>query len=282
MLQTAWQGRVCDELNQAVEVATQTRDRLNSALDAEEATKQELDAAELTLHGYVVQLRSAERAKRSAELSAKRALGLPPDAEVGFAFALSSNAVEPPPTADLLEQARKIRPDLLALRIGYDAQEQRVCAAVLGQFPRLSVGLNAARDTGNVQTLGLGVTIDLPVFDRSQGRIATERATRELLFHEYTVRVFDLKADLAAAVEEIKLIDKEITAQKRYAGSAESLVKAIDAQRQQQLIDLVTADQFRNNAVSARLELIALEQRRDELWITLQTVAGQLIQGDSK
>ena len=281
VFQAAWQGRACDELQMAVDASTRTRDQLRQALDAEEATKQQLDAAELTRHGYVAQLRAAERARGSAVLSAKRALGLPPDADVGFVFAASSHTVDAPAAVELFDQARNNRPDLLALHAGYEAQEQRVRAAVLAQFPRLSVGLNAARDTGNVQTIGLGVNIDLPVFDRSQGRIASERATRELLFQEYTGRVFVLRAELFAVVKEIELLDKEIAAQQVYADEANSLVKTIDAQRQQQLIDLVTADQFRNNAVAARLELLALEQRRGELWITLQTVAGQLFQGQT-
>ena len=57
-------------------------------------------------------------------------------------------------------------------------------AAVLAQFPRVNIGFSQLRDTTNVVTSGFGVTIDLPVFDRNQGHIAIERATRKQLFDE--------------------------------------------------------------------------------------------------
>lgn len=81
------------------------------------------------------------------------------------------------------------RPDLAALRFGYAAQEARLRGAILSQFPPLSVGLDASRDSSRVLNLGPAVSIDLPIFDRQQGKIAIAEATREQLHDEYTARV---------------------------------------------------------------------------------------------
>ena len=61
---------------------------------------------------------------------------------------------------------------------GYRGQEVRLRAGILQQFPKINIGFLRAGDNTNVITTGFGVTIDLPLFDRNQGAIAVEDATR--------------------------------------------------------------------------------------------------------
>lgn len=91
------------------------------------------------------------------------------------------------------------RPDLMALRIGYQAEETKLRQAVLKQFPTISFGLSYARDTSNITTRGYSVGFTLPLFDRGRGAIAVETATRQRLFDEYQSR-------LAAARSEVDRI----------------------------------------------------------------------------
>jgi outer membrane protein TolC len=91
------------------------------------------------------------------------------------------------------------RPDLVALRIGYQAQETKLRQAVLKQFPTISLGLSYARDTSNITTRGYSIGFNLPLFDRGRGAIAVETATRQRLFDEYQSR-------LAAARSEVDRI----------------------------------------------------------------------------
>ena len=53
------------------------------------------------------------------------------------------------------------------------------------QFSRLSVGSTSLRNPTDVRTQSLAITISLPIFDRNQGNIAIEDATREQLRQEY-------------------------------------------------------------------------------------------------
>ena len=85
-------------------------------------------------------------------------------------------------------------------------------AAILAQFPKLNLGFNAARDTSAIRTIGLGVTIDIPIFDRNQGAIATETATRQKLFDEFAARVFTARSDIATAAEDIEATNKQLAA----------------------------------------------------------------------
>jgi outer membrane protein TolC len=78
------------------------------------------------------------------------------------------------------------RPDLLALRAGYHSAEARLREAVLAQFPLIGAGVSKARSAGDgISSIGLNVTLTLPLFNRNQGAIAVARATRAKLFQAY-------------------------------------------------------------------------------------------------
>ncbi|MEJ2344973.1 MAG: TolC family protein [Gammaproteobacteria bacterium] len=99
------------------------------------------------------------------------------------------------------------RPDLLALRAGYESQEARVRAAILAQFPAVSIGLTRARDTSDVHTTGLGVTLNLPFLNGNRGQIAVQRATRTQLRQRYQARLDRSRSDLALLRTRQALVD---------------------------------------------------------------------------
>ncbi len=82
------------------------------------------------------------------------------------------------------------RADLLALRAGYQSQEQSVREAALAQFPALSVGVIQSRDPiEGVNDFGPDITLTLPLFNRNRGQIAIQRATRAVLRQTYQARL---------------------------------------------------------------------------------------------
>lgn len=91
--------------------------------------------------------------------------------------------------AQAMKQLPGRRPDLLAMQAGYRSQEAGVHAAILAQFPSISVGITRARDTGNVHTTGFGVTLNLPFLNGNRGQIAIARATRAQLWQGYQARL---------------------------------------------------------------------------------------------
>ncbi len=78
------------------------------------------------------------------------------------------------------------RADLLALQAGYQSQEELLRRAILAQFPTLSAGVDLERDpVEGVNAFGPEVSLSLPIFNRNQGQIAIERATRAVMWQQY-------------------------------------------------------------------------------------------------
>jgi outer membrane protein TolC len=156
------------------------------------------------------QLTTAERSASQAEYSLRTLLGVSPLIEVP----LQPLALPPIPDRAALEAAlarvAQLRPDLRALQFGYQSQEQNLRKAVLTQFPTLSLGVGTANDTTNVHTLSLGATLNLPLFDRNQGDIAVQRATREQLRAEYQARLDQATGDAFRIWTEMQQLGRAI------------------------------------------------------------------------
>ncbi len=225
------------------------------------------------------------RAEREGErIELDRALGLPPDREV----ALEGGPRAPlrdlldlplPAAGDLAAGLETRRLDLLALRAGYESQEARLRAAVRSRFPAIRVGLDAARDPENVETAGAGVTIGLPIFDRGQGRMALEAATRDQLFDEYTARLFEARSEVARIAAEIAPLRRRIAA----AGAALRPLERQAAIERRAADggegDLFAYHQAASAVSAARLERLALERRLADLTVALEIASGRELLG---
>ena len=157
-----------------------------------------------------------------------------------------------------LKRLPKTRPDLLALQAGYHAQEEAVWSAILEQFPAVNVGFSRAADTSNIQTNGLSVTVNIPIFGSTQAKIRTERATRAQLRAEYQARLDSTTVDAWRIWHAIGLLREQIarlsarlpqfhemaaTAQKAYAAgnlspSTYVLMQTSLSARDSELLDL--------------------------------------------
>jgi outer membrane protein TolC len=152
-------------------------------------------------------LRTAEKDLAAARLELARLIGLPP----GYPLRLAPTPLAAaPPGADALYRiALRERTDLQALRAGYEAQEAAVHKAVLDQFPTLDLTINATRDTAGNVTLGPAVAFTLPLWNRNRGGIAIEKATRAALKAEYDARLFQTRAEIAAAVDGVHVLREQ-------------------------------------------------------------------------
>jgi outer membrane protein TolC len=150
-------------------------------------------------------------------------LGLAPEATMRLADGVRLRAIDAASLEPLLMNLAARRPDLLALRAGYQAQEENVRRAIIEQFPKLSVGSNFLRDTTDVRSQSAAVSISLPIFDRNQGNIAMERATREQLREEYQARLDAAYGQAKRLISELRL------AEDQYRSSVESISRLRDA-----------------------------------------------------
>ncbi|GAC04433.1 MAG: transcriptional regulator [Alteromonadaceae bacterium] len=105
----------------------------------------------------------------------------------------------------------KVRPDLLALQAGYDAQEAKVRAAILAQFPAFNLGISTSKDTGGLRTNGLNIGITLPLFNGNKGNILVAQASRKQLEKEYLNRLQQAYTDVSELVQLNEIITVQQT-----------------------------------------------------------------------
>jgi outer membrane protein TolC len=91
-------------------------------------------------------------------------------------------------------------------------EEQKLRQSIIEQFPKLNIGPNYTNDTTPVYTVGPVLTIGLPIFDRNQGNIAIERATRERLHGEYQARLDVAYGAADRLITELSLIEAQYQA----------------------------------------------------------------------
>ncbi len=192
---------------------------------------------------------------------------------------LSSNLAlpqrfDPPPREAMLNGIDDRRLDLIALRHGYMSQEETLRAAVLAQFPKINIGVNELRDTGNVVTTGFGITIDLPLFDRNQGQIALERATREQLFHEYATRLLDVRYEISRLLVAVDSLNRQITVARRSEPALDRLVRSYRAAVESGQADVLSYYTAWNDLNDKRIEIRALESALVDARIAMEIATG--------
>jgi outer membrane protein TolC len=191
-----------------------------------------------------------------------------------LALAPPEPAALAPDPERLFDLAKQRRFDLMALQAGYGAQEAVLHKAVLDQFPNLPLTINTGRDSAGNASIGPAVNFDLPLWNRNRGTIAIERATREALRSEYSARLFQTRADIAAAVNGLAIarqqraaILADLPALTRFAATARSAATRGDLP----LASAETAEQ----ALRDKQVLLA----QDDQAIAEQTIALELLTG---
>lgn len=181
-------------------------------------------------------------------------------------FRIARPVLGPPPTniearlADLPAQ----RPDLAALQLGYESAQENVRAAILGQFPALTVGASYSKDTSDIVTAGPTFDLALPVFDRNQGHIAASAATRVLLRAQYQARLDSAVANVRALVLQIRQLSSDLVAARSAATTAESLAATARKAYANHNIDQRSVTDYETTAVERRLEVVVVERQIDE------------------
>jgi outer membrane protein TolC len=201
-------------------------------------------------------------------------LGLLPDVAVPLADSPELPAFDGGAAIEALPGLPQRRPDLLALKYGYESQDQKLRAAILAQFPNLTIGVTGGSDNSDVRNFGPQITLELPIFDHNLGNIAVERATREKLYQEYKARTASADAQVRALVSEIALLTRQLAnAQtlappiRRAAAAANTEFEAGNLD-ERGFVDLVTA------RLAKEQEIIATRQSLLEQEVAIATLLG--------
>lgn len=215
---------------------------------------------------------------KQERLALNSVLDFPPDHIVSLKKDIILPSPEALPTLEeIMEGLESRRLDLLAFRMGYQSQEAIFRAAVRAQFPRISIGPTHLRDTGDVVTTGFAVSISLPFFDRNQGHIAIEKATREQLFDEYLNRIFEARAQAASILANMRSLKKQIEAEEKTIMSLKKLVQTSYNSFLEGNIDALSYYNELDRLFSKQLDVLKLKQDIADSGIALEITAGEYL-----
>ena len=263
------------EGNRGLQESTET---MRKAVDAHEKTVLELVAVESASQDSRATLLALEQDFERQQLGLNKILGLESEIRVHLRDGLTlPTHLDLPDEHDLLYNIESRRLDLLGLQQGYESQDATVRAAILAQFPKMSVAFARASDTTNVHTSGFNVTIDVPIFDRNQGVIAAERATRQRLRDEYNQRVFESRSDIATTLADIRSLNRQVAAAAEALPVLEQLVSSAQTAIEQRNVDVLSYYTARNNLLQKRIQMIKLQEQLLEAHTALEIASGRFL-----
>ena len=197
-------------LKEALETLKAQSNRTNHALARGDVTIEQSSADLAVLMDAQSQMRDLERTKIQSDNDLDALLGLQPGVEIQQQELPELKLPDDATLQAALDVMPHRRPDLIALQAAYDSQEETLYKAVLEQFPSLSVGFTQARDTAGTRTVGLGVTIDLPLFNANRGEIAVQKAAREQLHLDYQARLDQAQSDVMTLWKQSRLLESQL------------------------------------------------------------------------
>jgi outer membrane protein TolC len=202
-------------------------------------------------------------------------LGLKPDVPVPLVAALPLPDLDATAIRNEADSIGTRRPDLVALQLGYQAQEATLRAAVLAQFPPLSFGYAASQDNSRVRNGGPAVTFSLPLFDRNQGNIAVARATREQLHVEYTTRLASAHDEVDGLLAQYAQLQRQRLALAPAAADAARAAAQADHAAQAQLLELRGRTDLQVASINHQIADVAAEQAMLEQQAALELLVGR-------
>jgi outer membrane protein TolC len=251
---------------------------VKQAFNLREKTVLDLSAAEAALNQARLSVLILEQEKEQEQLELNKTLGLPSDSVIHIEQDISLPYWKSiPPTTNIIDGIEDRRLDLLALKMGYESQEANLRAAIRSQFPRINIGFSHARDTTNVVTTGFGITIDLPFFDRNQGQIAIERATRKQLFDEYVTRLFEAQSEVGRILSDMESTQHQLSATEESLPILERLVQTYNTAVQEGNADILSYYGAQNNLSTKQIEVIKLKRDLADLGIALEIASGEYL-----
>jgi outer membrane protein TolC len=240
-------------------------------------TEDTLTAALTSYSDARKQYTDAERAAEQTHHDLNALLGLAPDVQLQLTGNGSDTPVADADIDAAIAALPKRRPDLLALQAGYEAQEQKYRAAVLTQFPSLSVGFVRARDTSNIYTSGFQINLSLPIFNRNQGNVAIEKATRQRLRDEYQTRLNQAYADVAHMRADSAILTRQLSQTEAALPDSDLAARHAAEAYAQHNLALGAYTDAQSAALTKRIDVATLRESLAEQRVGLQALLGSAI-----
>jgi outer membrane protein TolC len=276
-IKTRFQQDTLPLLQRQRDLARTRYERMAEARHDGNLTDDTLSAALLAYSDARKQYTDAERAAGQTHHDLNALLGVSPEVQLQLT---GSEDIEPLSDTTLdtaLAGLPRRRPDLIALQAGYEAQEQKYRAAILSQFPSLSVGFVRARDTSNIYTSGFQINLSLPIFNRNQGNVAIEKATRQHLRDEYQARLNNAYADVAHLRADNTILTRQLQQTEAALPDVDVAAKDAAAAYAEHNLALGAYTDAQSGSLTKHIDVATLRESLAEQRVGLQALLGSAI-----
>jgi cobalt-zinc-cadmium efflux system outer membrane protein len=137
--------------------------------------------------------------------------GLPADVVLelaGFGQPVAITDVQAPTPSEMDGVVLVGRWELAESKAAYERAEDELRLAIAKQYPALKIGPSASRDGGT--TVGIGISLDIPLFDRNQGGIRAAESHRDEVRAAYVAQLHRLLAEAHDAGAELTRTRAEV------------------------------------------------------------------------
>jgi outer membrane protein TolC len=230
-------------------------------------------ASRIALASMETMLNTAQQTLAQDKSQLNTLLGLQPSVDL-VVTPLDVPSIDPDVADQAIVTLGLRRPDLIALRYGYEEADAKLRAAIISQFLPISIGVMGGRDTENILSIGPQISLTLPLFNRNRGVIAIATATREQLAAQFSASLAKASGDAKVLQAHISLLHSEsdaaeanVNAAVQAAGEAQSSFASgnFDALS---VIDLeIAASDRQREAISLKTQLLTAR-------LSLATVLG--------
>ncbi len=234
----------------------------------------EVDARRLSAADAADRARAIENQLATNRLELNRVLGLDPEVALSLA-ASSASRFSNFQLSQMYLAAVEIRPDLKAMRLDLQNANTGIAIAKSSRFPLPSLDFNGARDTGGLKTLGAGIGLTLPIWNRGRGDISIAKADLSRLEAEYRARLETVRADMALALSTLDISHRQLSeVATSLIGIEEQAKIAEDAAARGDIAQTV-ATATRMAALDKSILTNNLALAVDEAFLALEIVFGQ-------
>ncbi|WP_254700209.1 TolC family protein [Trinickia violacea] len=264
-------------LQQQLDLTRTRYERMAAAQREGNLTEDTLTAALTSYSDARKQYTDAQRAAEQTHHDLNALLGLAPDVRLQLKGGDDAPLLADATVDDAVAALPKRRPDLIALQAGYEAQEQKYRAAILSQFPSLSVGFVRSRDTSEIYSSGFQINLSLPVFNRNQGNVAIENATRQRLRDEYQNRLNQAYADVAHLRADTAILARQLDQAEAAMPGIESDAQHAGQAYAQHNLALGAYTDAQSALLTKRVDVATLRESLAEQRVGLQALLGSAI-----
>ena len=219
-------------------------------------------------------VQTLKRLQQTRQQQLDALLGLDPSVVIPLEPTPGLPPFDPVQVLERLPHLATFRPDLIALQMGYKSQDERVWAAILGQFPAFSFGLAGGIDNTHDYSLGPQPTFDLPIFNHNQGQIAIDRATRSLLHDQYQARLTAADGDVRAMLAAIALGQRQLDASRREIAANRVATDAATRAWSAGDLDELTYVNLVSAQITKEQQVLDLEQSVLDQQVAIATLTG--------